>query len=82
MLFTQDLLSTPLPSTGLPPHFGTTSDKSTPIHVSKMIKAFTLGHIGISIFARFYKECPNKAVASGCQILVYDLPRRMKFHKY
>ena len=31
---TRDLLTTPLPSTGLPPHFGTTSDKSTPIHVS------------------------------------------------
>lgn len=26
---TQDLLITPLQSTGLPPHFGTTSDKST-----------------------------------------------------
>lgn len=30
---TRDLLTTPLASTGLPPHFGTTSDKSTPIHV-------------------------------------------------
>ena len=31
---THDLLTTPLPSTKLLPHFGTTSDKSTPTHVS------------------------------------------------
>ena len=31
---TLDFLTTPLPSTELPPHFGTTSVKSTPAHVS------------------------------------------------
>eukprot|EP00112_Aurelia_sp_Birch-Aquarium-sp1_P004297 Seg1485.5 transcript_id=Seg1485.5/GoldUCD/mRNA.D3Y31 product="hypothetical protein" protein_id=Seg1485.5/GoldUCD/D3Y31 len=31
---TRDYLTTPMPSTGLPLHYGTTSDKSTPAHVS------------------------------------------------
>ena len=31
---TRDYLTTSMPSTGLPPHYGTTSDKSTPAHVS------------------------------------------------
>ena len=31
---TREMLLTPLPSTGIPPHFSTTSDKSTPAHIS------------------------------------------------
>ncbi len=31
---TKEVLTSPIPSTGLPPHFSTTSDKSTPAHLS------------------------------------------------
>lgn len=62
----RDVLTTPLPSTGLLPHFGTTSDKSTPAHISNH---------AIMILV-IYGKWPKDSHSSRCSLRVLIFWRR------